>query len=356
MRWPFTKVYVTQKWGVNPNVYSRFGYKGHNGVDFRLFDEAGNRASTSLIFAPHDGVVKERRNDPNGYGNYLKIESDVEGSILAHLKEFKVNINKRVKEGELVGIADNTGWSTGAHLHWGYYRHPRNRQNGYGGTIDPTPYIKPKEESMPDNGCKDLLKKYGTKTTQELDDKIHEHVGTTWGGEDNGGHLGGERKKNKEFKMAILNLEGENAEYKSKLEEFYKIGYRSAAQVKADLESYTQEIGNLKEQIKIEKDRADAARAELNKLLSATAKALNTVQEPSQVYAALSKLGAELDRLDDLERQYADLQVSSGKEQEELRAEIERLKAIVKTGDLQEYKLEELLSEIIRRLTSIVRK
>ena len=148
MNYPIKKVYITQKWGVNEETYKRFGFKGHNGIDFRLFDTNGNRATTCLLYAPHDGVVKERRSDPDGYGNYLKIESDTEGSILGHLKEFKVNINKIVKEGDLIGICDNTGWSTGPHLHWGYYRKPRDRSNGYGGTIDPTPYIKPSDNMI----------------------------------------------------------------------------------------------------------------------------------------------------------------------------------------------------------------
>ena len=117
LQYPFKKIYITQKWGVNEEVYKRFGYSGHNGVDLRLFDDAGNRSSTSLVYAPHDGVIRERRFDADGYGNYLKLESDTEGSILAHLKEFKVNINKHVKQGDLIGIADNTGWSTGKHLH-----------------------------------------------------------------------------------------------------------------------------------------------------------------------------------------------------------------------------------------------
>lgn len=136
--WPVKKVYITQKWGINEDIYSRFGYKGHNGVDLRLFDSSGNRSSSSHVYAPHSGIIRERRFDADGYGNYLKLESDTEGSILGHLKEFKVNINTHVKRGDLIGIADNTGWSTGAHLHWGYYQLPRDRQNGYGGTIDPT--------------------------------------------------------------------------------------------------------------------------------------------------------------------------------------------------------------------------
>ncbi len=136
MIWPVKKVYITQKWGVNRDIYKRFGFKGHNGIDLRLHQGNG-----TPIFAPHDGTIRERRFDADGYGKYLKIESNKEGSILAHLKDWNVNVNKNVKEGDLVGWGDNTGWSTGPHLHWGYYRSPRDRQNGYGGTIDPTPYI-----------------------------------------------------------------------------------------------------------------------------------------------------------------------------------------------------------------------
>lgn len=141
MKYPLKKIFVTQKWGVNPEGYSVFGYKGHNGVDFRLFDERGNRANTANLYAPHDGVVKERRFDADGYGNYLKIESDKEGSILAHLKDFAVNINKQVKQGDLIGTCNSTGWSTGPHLHWGYYLKPRDRANGYGGTINQIPLM-----------------------------------------------------------------------------------------------------------------------------------------------------------------------------------------------------------------------
>ena len=148
MTYPVKKVYITQKHGVNEEIYKRFGFLGHNGVDLRLHNGNG-----TPIYAPHSGVVKERRTDEDGYGRYLKIESEVEGSILGHLKDWNVNINKEVEEGDLIAWGDNTGWSTGPHLHWGYYRHPRDRQNGYGGTIDPTPFINQEleEDTMWEN-------------------------------------------------------------------------------------------------------------------------------------------------------------------------------------------------------------
>lgn len=148
MIYPVKKVYITQEWGVNPDVYSRFGFKGHNGVDFRIFDENGNKSSTGKLYSPHSGIVKEAYFDGDGYGHYYKIENDKEGSILAHNSELFFKVGDEVKEGQHIGTTGNTGWSTGPHLHWGYYRFPRDRQNGYGGTINQLPFLNGEGEDM----------------------------------------------------------------------------------------------------------------------------------------------------------------------------------------------------------------
>lgn len=126
---------VTQTWGINEQDYIQFGLKGHNGVDYGLPD------STPVI-APHGGKIIEVANDPSGYGLYVKIENDIEGSILAHLKRQDVNVGDIVNQGQQIGLSGNTGNSTGPHLHWGYYRKPRNKGDGYSGTINPWPYLK----------------------------------------------------------------------------------------------------------------------------------------------------------------------------------------------------------------------
>lgn len=130
---------ITQKFGndlvVNgTHVYAVYGYKGHNGIDY------GVPTGTNIL-APHPGKVMEALFDPTGYGWYVKIENAIEGSILAHMMSLNVKQGDIVSEGQQVGISDNTGNSTGPHLHWGYYRFPRDRQNGYGGMIDQSPYI-----------------------------------------------------------------------------------------------------------------------------------------------------------------------------------------------------------------------
>lgn len=142
MRKPFDGSFkITQEFGKNPADYAKFGLKGHNGIDFGL-------PTGTEVRATHGGVVKEATNDPTGYGLYIKIENSIEGSLYAHLKEFKVKLNDTVTEGQVIGLSDNTGNSTGPHLHFGYYRLPRDRQNGFSGYVDPAPFFNQPSEVM----------------------------------------------------------------------------------------------------------------------------------------------------------------------------------------------------------------
>lgn len=142
---PFDGDYgVSQGFGENPDLYKQFLVKqpdgsmapmrGHNGIDWKT-------PNGTVIKAPFTGTVAEAYFDAAGYGNYVKLESDTEGVVLAHLEKILVGVGARVNAGEPVGVSDNTGYSTGPHLHLGYYRMPRDRSNGYGGFIDPAPYL-----------------------------------------------------------------------------------------------------------------------------------------------------------------------------------------------------------------------
>lgn len=141
MRRPFKENWIlTQGFGENPSSYAKFGMKGHNGLDYGL-------PTGTNVLAPHAGKVVEVSNDPTGYGVYVKIESDKEGSVLAHLKDTLVPVGATVTEGQLIAHSNNTGNSTGPHLHWGYYKFPRNRSNGYAGFIDQAPLLPPRDET-----------------------------------------------------------------------------------------------------------------------------------------------------------------------------------------------------------------
>lgn len=135
---------LTQGWGENPAIYAKFGLKGHNGLDYGL-------PTGTPVIAPHNGKVIEAAFDANGYGMYVKIENNKEGSVIGHLKSFNVNPGDTILVGQQFGISDNTGFSTGPHLHWGYYLFPRNRNDGYLGFINQLPLINnPPTESIDD--------------------------------------------------------------------------------------------------------------------------------------------------------------------------------------------------------------
>ena len=116
------------------DVYGQWKLKGHNGIDYGLPND-------TPLYAPHSGRIIESLYDKGGYGHYVKIENGEEGSVLAHMRKSVVKKGDTVKQGQLVGYSNNSGYSTGPHLHWGYYRKPRDRSNGYAGYIDQQSYL-----------------------------------------------------------------------------------------------------------------------------------------------------------------------------------------------------------------------
>lgn len=111
MRLPFNgKFPVTQPFGANPDVY---GAGGHKGIDYGL-------PSRTPVYAVHDGVVNKPAFQPNGFGTYLTLSWDAYIIYYGHLDSVvKTGI---VKEGELIGYSDNSGWSSGPHLHIEVYQ------------------------------------------------------------------------------------------------------------------------------------------------------------------------------------------------------------------------------------------
>ena len=137
--WP-----ITNKWGEHPELYKQFLVKHPDGSLKPLIAHNGLDWATPLntpLLAPISGKIIEATMDEKGYGFYVKIENDKEGAVIAHMKEIKVQVGFEVKEGDLIGLADSTGNSTNNHVHLGYYTKPRDRSNGYGGFIDPLPFL-----------------------------------------------------------------------------------------------------------------------------------------------------------------------------------------------------------------------
>jgi len=123
---------ITQYFGENPEIYSRWGYPGHNGVDFGVVDGPVKCAA--------DGSIELVGFEDGGYGNYVRVRHA--GGYLtyyAHLKNAPVRAGQLVKAGEVIAVSDNTGFSTGPHLHFGLKLPGTNP--AYKGYLDPLPFF-----------------------------------------------------------------------------------------------------------------------------------------------------------------------------------------------------------------------
>lgn len=156
--YPVKPFNVTQPFGVNGEFYRANGINvlGHNGIDVKT--EHGQP-----VYATHDGIVVNAGIPDNkeGYGVVLRTLEPYEyepgkaafiKSISWHLlKEIPVTSGQFVKAGEIIGYADNTGFSFGDHLHfaikpqmpgeqdWMWYN--VENENEYFGSINPQPFF-----------------------------------------------------------------------------------------------------------------------------------------------------------------------------------------------------------------------
>ena len=115
LAWPVPDPKVVTQWyGINPQFYP--GQKGHEGLDLR----APNRTP---VMAMADGEVYRVEDDPESgpYGKHIRVKHEhahgVYKSIYAHLLQSQVSEGDQVQQGITLGLADNTGNSSGAHLH-----------------------------------------------------------------------------------------------------------------------------------------------------------------------------------------------------------------------------------------------
>ena len=130
---------VTQGFGQNPDIYSSFGYLGHNGIDFGL--DIG-----TTLYAPHDGTVTIKNDGDQNYGLHVIIKDDRRYSLLAHLSEVLVADGQKIAQGDPVAKSGQSGFCTAPHLHWTYKLLSsgvvQHRDNGYDGAIDVTEFTR----------------------------------------------------------------------------------------------------------------------------------------------------------------------------------------------------------------------
>jgi murein DD-endopeptidase MepM/ murein hydrolase activator NlpD len=162
---------ITQFFGENPDLYARFGFVGHTGVDVVA-------PHGEPIMAVEGGIVVDVKYDPKGFGKHVRILSPTgeQGKhrewAYGHLSAIHVTVGERVKAGEVIGLMGNTGfvvsgatpfWEVnpyaGTHLHlqcriaredntgWSYPGSNlkiqiENYNNGYKGCFDIAPFFK----------------------------------------------------------------------------------------------------------------------------------------------------------------------------------------------------------------------
>ena len=153
--YPLKPWHPSQGFGGNAKYYASLGIDGHNGVDVPC-------KTGTLVRAAHEGIVTFAGEDGAG-GQVLVLRTvdkfDYQGedvffkTIYAHLRtgSFKVRPNQNVKIGDILAESNNTGFSTGPHLHFGLKPVKQGEQewawenvaqtNGYKGAIDPKPYF-----------------------------------------------------------------------------------------------------------------------------------------------------------------------------------------------------------------------
>lgn len=120
---------ITQTFSEHVRRAQANGWKNYNGgIDWAI-------PTGTPIKAAQKGTVKRVRHDATGYGNHVIIQHD-DGyeTVYAHLMDFGVSVGNTVKAGDMIGRSDNTGNSTGPHLHF------ELRKDGL--PVDPMPLLE----------------------------------------------------------------------------------------------------------------------------------------------------------------------------------------------------------------------
>lgn len=147
LRWPTQYDRILLGFGIPSPYYFEHGLPGHEGIDFTA-------PVGSEIYACADGVVSEIRRDSTkktAYGNQIRIiHATSEGeftTVYTHLQKMLVKKGDKVKAGQVIGLADDTGYgSSGSQLHLTL---KKKGATAKGETIfpydiiDPTPYLDP---------------------------------------------------------------------------------------------------------------------------------------------------------------------------------------------------------------------
>lgn len=134
---------ISQLFGSTAIDYSRFGLRGHNGLDF-----AGTLNEPIDSIAA--GKVLRVGQEAGGFGHFVVADIGEFEALYAHLAERpKLLLGQFVPQGGQIGKMGSSGFSTGVHLHLGIRPKNADRKNGYNGYIDPLPLLTDRFEAAP---------------------------------------------------------------------------------------------------------------------------------------------------------------------------------------------------------------
>ncbi|PJA64920.1 MAG: hypothetical protein CO159_00510 [Candidatus Portnoybacteria bacterium CG_4_9_14_3_um_filter_40_10] len=116
LAWPLQGA-INQRYGPTSQTgFINDAYNFHNGIDI-------DANIGDPIKSAGDGVVKAIGNDGKyAYGKWVAIDHQ-NGliTLYGHFSGYAVSVGQKVKAGQVIGYAGNTGFSTGPHLHFTVY-------------------------------------------------------------------------------------------------------------------------------------------------------------------------------------------------------------------------------------------
>lgn len=111
---------------------SLYGPEGHKGLDLRAW-------RGQEVYCARDGVVTYVDSETRT-GLDVRVESVIDGEkythIYEHLLGYAPQVGKKILTGQLIGWADNTGYSSNDHLHF-------EVRDALGNSIDPLSIMQP---------------------------------------------------------------------------------------------------------------------------------------------------------------------------------------------------------------------
>lgn len=132
-QYPMKGYTVTNKYKAYSSTKAKAGRPYHAGIDMV--------STNTNIYAAADGKVVYRAYSGDN-GNHIILSHTINGvtvkTLYSHLSSFAgcPEVGKTVKKGQKIGVMGNTGYSTGAHLHFAVFTGSGNDPWGYAASKD----------------------------------------------------------------------------------------------------------------------------------------------------------------------------------------------------------------------------